>query len=342
LRPRRGKKTALPRQAKTGTRHKPKEEWIFIDVPPIVAQDVFDAAREQLARNQHFAKRNTNDEQYLLSGLTVCACCGYAFAGRTTHRRSDLVFRYYVCSGTENRRFPSGRVCSMSAVRADQLDGYVWQSVSDLLLNPERVLGEWSRRQSSDGATAELRARRDEAARNLASCEQNLKRLVDAYEAGAIELSDLKTRSDAVRARLQRAEREARETEHALNQTIEVRAIVTRLEDFAGRLRKGLSELSWQDRRDIVRVLVARVEIDASGATVVYRVPSLGGTGEGSPSGNASTGSHGGTGSTGSSQAAHGAEKASPGDESCRLRTRRQRSVHRGLLRSVSRVGRRG
>src|SRR2546428_707382 len=54
-----------------------------------------------------------------------------------------------------------------------------------------------------------------------------------------------------------------------------LRAVITQLEDFSARVRKGLEEISWVERRHIIRTLVARVEIDENGATIVYRLPSL-------------------------------------------------------------------
>jgi site-specific DNA recombinase len=269
LRPRKARRDqrAAPRQVKTGHRDKPREQWITIAAPPLVTRDVFDAAQEQLARNKRLAQRNRKEGRYLLAGLTVCARCGYAFCGSTTRR-----FGYYSCSGCLSGRYPGGRVCDMRPVRVDQLDGYVWESVTALLLSPKRMLDEWTRRQA-DGVPGEIQARRDDAVRSLSAHERNLKRLVDAYEAGAIELRELKTRSDAVRVRIKHAQKEVDDAEHALHETIDMRAIVTRLEDFAMRVQNGIDALSWNDQREIVRALIARVEISDEGATVVYRVP---------------------------------------------------------------------
>ena len=101
-----------------------------------------------------------------------------------------------------------------------------------------------------------------------------MKRLVDAYEIGAIDIEDPKARSDALRARLQRAQGELADAEHRLRGTVQLREIVARLDDFAARVRNGLDALSWTERRQIVRTLVAKIEIDEKAATVVYRLPS--------------------------------------------------------------------
>ena len=296
LRPIRGKATT-PRRAKSAHRDKPQAEWISIDVPAIVGRDLFEAAKEQLARNKQLSQRNGRGERYLLQGLTVCACCGYSFYGKTVSKsgaKGGDRYGYYRCVGTDSYRFAGGRVCNNPQVRVEQLDAYVWQSICELLQDPTRMLEEWSRRRSSDGIPAQLRVRRDEASRALAVHERSLQRLVDAYEAGAIELKELKARSDAVRARIKAAQGEVTDADRALRETVHLRAVITQLEDFGSRVRKGLDAVSWLERRHIIRTLVAKVEIDATGATIVYRLPSAepaaDGGAEPPPNGGGSTG----------------------------------------------------
>lgn len=277
----------VPRRAKSSNRDTPREDWIFIDVPAIVSREVFDAANEQLERNKRLSRRNCLSGRYLLQGLTVCARCNYAFYAKNGAALSPTgeQYSYYRCSGTDAYRHVAGRVCKNLQVRVDQLDGYVWESVCELLQNPKRVMNEWSRRSNNGGVADELRANHAEALRALATHERTLKRVVDAYEIGAIELKDLKTRTEAIRARIARAQADVEKANEKLRETIQLRAVVTRLEDFAARVRKGLDQLSWEDRRRIVRTVVSRVVIDEEGATIVYRLPSVDPGPEGSPGG---------------------------------------------------------
>ena len=274
LRPIRSK-SITPRRAKGAHRDKPPDQWIYIDVPAIVPRETFDAAKDQLARNKQMSRRNGRGQRYLLQGLTVCSCCGYAFYGKTVSKsaaKGGTRYAYYRCVGGDAYRFAGGRVCRNPQVRVDQLDEYVWQSICELLQDPSRMLEEWSRRKS-DGAPAELHDLRADAARILATHERSLKRLVDAYEAGAILLEELKVRSEAVRARIEKARAEVADADRRLHEIIHLRAVVTHLEDFAERVRKGLEALSWLERQTILRTLVSKVEIDESGATIVYRLP---------------------------------------------------------------------
>src|SRR6185437_147162 len=276
LRPIRGR-ARTPHRSKSTYRDKPQEQWIHIRVPAIVSPEVFAAAHRQLERNRRLSQRNARGERYLLQGLVVCARCGYAYYGKTVSKsaaKGGRRYAYYRCVGTDAFRFAGGRVCTNGQVRADQLDDYVWESVQHVLEDPDRVIQEWTRRSASDRGRDERRAQRDEAAKVLASHERSHKRLLDAYEAGALDLKELTERIERLRPRIQRAREELNKAEQRLTEIVTLRAVSGRLEDFATRVRHGLERLSWHERRQLIRALVARVEIDDEGATVVYRVPS--------------------------------------------------------------------
>jgi site-specific DNA recombinase len=275
LRPIRGK-NPVPRHVKSAIRDKPREEWIYIDVPPIVSSQIYEAARAQLERNQRLSQRNNRGQSYLLQGLTVCAKCGYAYYGKRVSRSSakgKQQWAYYRCVGTDSYRFAGGRICDNKQIRVDQLDGYVWETVKGYLQNPEQLYEEWSRRCSADGENSDLRKQRDEIKQRLKKQERSLERLIDAYEAGVVELEELKTRSQIIRGRMEKNKQELQDAEKRLDETVNIQSVINRLEDFTARVDKRLDNLTWDEQRQLIRILVARVEIDAEGATVIYRVP---------------------------------------------------------------------
>jgi site-specific DNA recombinase len=72
-----------------------------IPVPALVDAALFDAVQEQLQENRQRARVPQRGAKYLLQGLIVCACCGYAYYGkalspsaRKYHERS---YAYYRC-----------------------------------------------------------------------------------------------------------------------------------------------------------------------------------------------------------------------------------------------------
>jgi len=263
---------AAPRQR--SSRRRALEQWIPIDVPPLVSADSFAAAREQLGRNRLLAQRNRAPGRYLLAGLTVCAHCGYAYYGRTNCNRGRN-YVYYRCAGSDAQRFADGPVCRNRPIQLDDLEKYVWQSVCALLQDPTRVMTEWSRRADSAATTDPRAHERTETLRLIKAQERALQRLVDAYELGAIELAELKDRSERVRSRIAQARRELEALEKLVAQHHELRLVISRVEEFSRRVGEGLQKLTWKERRAIITALVARIEIDQEGATIVYRVPAL-------------------------------------------------------------------
>lgn len=269
-------RAAVPRQVKSSRRRRPSDQWIYVDVPPLVSAELFEAAREQLERNRTLSQRNAKHGRYLLQGLVVCTRCGYAYYGQTNHRRENrgyVAYSYYRCIGADARRFADGAVCANRPVRLAQLEQYVWRSACELLENPERLMKEWTRRGDSAESNSDLERQRSEAARVVKAQQLALRRLIDAYEAGILELAELKKRTERVQARLVDAERAMTQLEKDRTQAVELKAIVSHLDAFAERVRDGLSQLSWGERRQLVRTLIACIQIDEAGVTVVYRVP---------------------------------------------------------------------
>jgi hypothetical protein len=75
-----------------------------------------------------------------------------------------LRLRVHYCVGhLAHRHFGGQRTCPNPSVRVEQLDDYVWKSVSALLQDPTRLFEQWRQRQHNSVA-GELQEQRDEAA----------------------------------------------------------------------------------------------------------------------------------------------------------------------------------
>src|SRR5258708_25681615 len=127
------------------------------------------------------------------------------------------------------------------------LDEYVWGSVCELLQDPARLADEWSRRLDGSGGATELRADRDEAARLLTAHERSRQRLLDAYEAGALDLSELKRRSELLKKRIDAARAEMEREARRLDEIVHLRSIITRLGDFGAAVTHKGNMLNWAD-----------------------------------------------------------------------------------------------
>jgi hypothetical protein len=65
------RKKEYPKRQKNTARQRPREDWITVEVPPIITPELAAAVQAQLARNRRQTSR-INKLPYLLSGLMVC------------------------------------------------------------------------------------------------------------------------------------------------------------------------------------------------------------------------------------------------------------------------------
>jgi len=247
-------------------------DQVAIPVPALVEPALFAAVAEQLEENKERQRQSARGARYLLQGLVVCKRCGHAFYGKPVSRASakgKTRYAYYRCIGTDAYRFGGERLCRVGQVRTDLLEAAVWEDVRALLADPGRVRAEYERRVSGKGgdeeAGAQLRARLQKAKRVVA-------RLIDAYEEGLLEKGEFEPRLARARQRLEVLEAEARAAAERAAHEETVEAVVGQLHEFARRVREGLAEASWATRREILRALVKRVEVDADEVRVVYKV----------------------------------------------------------------------
>jgi site-specific DNA recombinase len=273
LRPRRGQ-AEQPRRAGSSYAAAPGG-LVTIPVPAIIDGATFAAIVEQLAENRERNRKSTAGARFLLQGLVVCKSCGYAFHGRMLRRRSRSgpvrAYGYYRCSGTDGHRFGGQRVCDAKQVRVDLLEAAVWDDIRALMSEPDRVRREYERRLEARSKDASPQSGQRDAL--IGRVRRGIARLIDAYEAGLLEKGEFEPRIRRSRERLGVLEEEARVESEREAEAAELRLVIGRLEEFAGRVSEGLEGASWETRRQIVRALVKKVEVDEEEVKIVYRIP---------------------------------------------------------------------
>jgi site-specific DNA recombinase len=155
-------------------------------------------------------------------------------------------------------------------VRTDLLDLAVWREVRDLLEPPDRLAEEYRRR-----LHPHTRARhhdRTTVEGQLGKLRQGLARLIDSYAEGRIEKREFAPRITHRRQRVTTLEEQAQQLVNEAALHVELQLIIGRLEDLAAQVRDGLEEADWPSRREMIRALVKRVEVDHDQGHVVFRV----------------------------------------------------------------------
>jgi site-specific DNA recombinase len=265
-RPRRGA-AAVPKHTASAY-PQPASEHIRIAVPALVDADLFAAVQERLEHNRKHLRASRRGPGYLLQGLAVCGVCGYAVCAQACSRARS----YYRCLGRDGYRFGGQRICDNPTQRTEDLEAVVWQDVCALLREPERLRQEFERRQrgSARDAAAGERARLRAA---LTKVKQGMSRLIDAYTEGLVEGAEFEPRMRRLKERLARGEAELQALTEQERQDHDLRLVFQRFDEFTDQIKAGLDTATWSQRREIVRALIKRVEVNREDLRIVYKVP---------------------------------------------------------------------
>ncbi len=252
----------------------PPEHHVAIPIPSLVDAALFEEVREQLDENRRRRRQRVARARYLLQGLLVCQGCGRAFCGvwqRNYPRPPAHGYSYYRCTGAVKDRVDGQRRCDARAIRVERLDEAVWREVRQLLEDPARVIGEYQRRLQAV-RTGPRRPELETVERQLAKLRGGVGRLIDGYAEGLISKAEFEPRLAGLRRRVAGLEAEAAALQDAAEQARSLQLVIGKLETFAALVQDRLDGADWMARRDIVRTLVRRVEIDDQHVRVVFRV----------------------------------------------------------------------
>ena len=239
---------------------KPEAEVVEMIVPPIIDVAEFEAVQTLLkARSPAMTAPRVVSGPTLLTGICFCAACGGAMTLRTGKSGR---YRYYTCC-TKARQGETG--CKGRTIPMDKLDSVVAEHIEHRLLQPKRLEQILSRVLDRREELAERRTAHIAELRKRASeAEAKLKRLYYAIEDGIADVSDpmLKERVTELKAVRDQARADAERAEGALDRLgpcITPQALKT----FASQARKRMRIEGGGYRRDHLRALAQRIEVDA-------------------------------------------------------------------------------
>lgn len=233
---------------------RPREEWIPFSVPRIIPPEVWQKAQEVMKQNTRFARRNRR-RHYLLSGLMVCGVCGHTMYA-TTHRGHS----YYRCpNGGKNR--PDGVPKHSMVIERGVAEKAVWESLAQLLREPERIEEAWETYKSS-GNTGEANRLENQ----LRKLKNQRKRLLDAYQTGLISKDELAERQNPMLREMETIESRLRE-ERALED------MELSLEEFTQQIERALNSSDLDLQREIIRLLIERIVVEDDALVVEHVVP---------------------------------------------------------------------
>ncbi|WP_353275782.1 recombinase family protein [Wolbachia endosymbiont (group A) of Pipizella viduata] len=240
-----------------------KENWIYIAVPRIVDEELFNTVQEQLAENRERVKRQERRAARLLQGLTVCQRCRYAYCGTYVINRRGTYYYYYRCIAPSYKE-----ACGNRPVQADALETTIWKKVKGILKKPERLINEYQRHLlGSKELLLEEGLEREES-----KLKRGISGLIDSYASGYINQEEFELRIKGMKQRLKEKEEEKKRIKDKKEVQEELTNIIGNIKEFCSGIKLELDQLDWLDKRSVVRKLIERIEINVDNITIVFRI----------------------------------------------------------------------
>ena len=272
--PRKPRSTGPRAGTPTCRRPRPREEWIAIRVPAIVNETTYENAKAQLASNSTLSFRNNTRNEYLLRCLLTCRGCGLAMFGVTTYGKTGQpAHRYYKCHGKDTVARDRACRCTQTPAKVAELDAAVWGHVKALLEDPATLASRFDE-------LARLSELRDDGQAAVGRWEAQLlrlgreeQRLVDAYQAEVIDLTELKTRREQIQGRRHVLSTQRDQEQRLRNEQQAARAVWADLEAFCRRVRSRLDEATFAERQRILQLLIERVIVGEDSLEIRHVIP---------------------------------------------------------------------
>jgi len=270
IRPQRRRGVTTP--SMTAGHERPREEWIEIPVPALVAEESFARAQELLRENKVRSRRRTIALS-VVQGLVSCAKCGYAFS-RTSTQTSARKIHYYKCIGSDGWRKLGGPVCdNRRFVRQELLDQIVWAEVIRLLEEPALIQQELDRRLAAARSSDPTKKHEQSLQRELIHVRKGIERLLNAYQEGLLSIEQLRERMPALRQREHTLRAELQAIADQTNDRAAFLRLAETLTAFLARLRSAAETLSVTERQRIVRLVVKDVLVGDETITIRHSIP---------------------------------------------------------------------
>jgi len=240
------------------------EHWIEIPgaTPPIVTEGLFDIAQEVLSH----PKRNPNlaSKRYLLTSFIECTC-GAPIVGTCLSKR----YRYYRCRSTVPTTTRL-KTCDNLYIKADEIEERVWNTISEILQQPEVIVDEFERQKGSSSLLEEEMAKLRMSIQRLADQE---KRLIRLFGIGQVTEEFLLRDVEQVKKAREAQERELSDLKQQQAHLQKLDGVGEKVKAYCAKVGERLTQLDFDEKRLAFQALQIKVVADNDGARLVGAIP---------------------------------------------------------------------
>jgi site-specific DNA recombinase len=244
-----------------------KEDWLPIEVPPIIDRATFATVAVKRAANKSFSPEKAHHD-YLLRGLLVHSC-GAKIYSKVCHEK-----KYYMCSSKRNA-FPAKAQCDSSRhYNGEDLESLVWNGFVETIQSPSLLLRRIDQKANNkDGAKEKVQSRLMEIEKAIARDEEKKNRLVLAYSEGVMTLEELRNQKDGLEKGINARVEERDGLAAKLNISFEEPPQKMDLKSFSQRIKASLSKLDVPRKQKVLQNFISQILLDGNAATVYAVLP---------------------------------------------------------------------
>lgn len=245
---------------------RPAEDWIRVDVPPIISEDVFQQVQARAQLNLERAARNRK-RTYLFSGMIRCTTCGQRMAGRTNSGSGGS--RFYRCGDRSHVETLSG-VCPPLDYNEAAIDRVVWSWITDLANHPDRIEATLQQRHADlEQQNARLAAHAVTIERLITQKEHEQANLIRLY--AKTPITALEAEIDQFQREIETHRQEHARTLAQLDRSSYSPAQVAQIKDVCAIIAQALPYFTVEDKRQTYELFefTGRVAVE-DGWQVIY------------------------------------------------------------------------
>ncbi|MET3699330.1 site-specific DNA recombinase [Bacillus oleivorans] len=238
----------LSRKQKT----RPKEEWIYTEIPRIISDEQYIRAQELLeVARRRYSKKAQND--YLLSGLLRCSDCGNTMVGTKATWWGQKVLMYTDRKNSAGAKNPG---CG-NQIKIQEVEKFVWENVLSILNNPEKF-GEYKKKKKSPTNLINLQKSLTDKINGLQKAKKRLIELVkisDDIDLTDIknEIADIQQEEKALKIQLDKIKEQTKDKEETEADTQRLRESLNMFFAYKG------ESIPFEAKQKIIRTLVKQV-----------------------------------------------------------------------------------
>jgi hypothetical protein len=153
------------------------------------------------------------------------------------------------------------------------LDELVWQDLCHIVAKPDLITLELERAQAGEWLPQALQAKRNTIRQALASLERQQDRLLEVYLVEIIMRDEFERKRQELAQTQNGLQQQLRQLEQQAQKQIETLTLANNIKEFCQRIQPTMDNLSFEQRRQLVELLIDRVIVDDEKVEIRYVIP---------------------------------------------------------------------